>query len=66
MNLTVYILSVVIPYALGARRWVLLLWWLPSAFVLTFLWAYIGKYFLPPKLERCALEPPSIIGLGLK
>jgi hypothetical protein len=31
--------------------------------ILTFLWAYAGKYLLPPKLLLCADEYPSILGL---
>src|SRR5580698_7817637 len=51
MNYVVYLLSFLIPYALGVRSWFLLLSWLPSIWVLAGIWAYVGKYFLPPKLE---------------
>ena len=64
MNWTIYVLSFVIPYLLGARYWWLLIWWLPCIWVLAFVWAYVGKYFIPPRLEACVFDPPSILGIG--
>ena len=62
---TVAILALLLPYLLGARSWLLLaLLWCPSMFVLIFLWAYAGKYWLPPKLVRSVVDRPSILGLG--
>jgi hypothetical protein len=41
-----------------------LILYVPGIAVLIFLWAYVGKYWLPPKLVRSAVEPSSILGLG--
>jgi hypothetical protein len=58
-------LGLLILYLLGVRGWVILvLCWVPLAMVLMGLWMYIGIYFLPPRLERDVLEPPSVLGLG--
>jgi predicted RNA-binding Zn-ribbon protein involved in translation (DUF1610 family) len=65
MTWTVAILALLIPYLLGIRSWlVLALLWCPSMFILFFLWAYAGKYLLPPKLVRSVVDRPSILGLG--
>src|SRR6266568_8720906 len=66
MNWTVYLLGFVIPYLIGVRSWFLLLAWIPSIWVLAGLWAYVGIYFLPPRLSGGRSEPkyPSILGLG--
>ena len=48
----------------GLNYWLVLMCWVPFAALLMGLWVYVGKYFLPPRLERSALEPPSVLGLG--
>jgi len=58
--------GLLLAYLAGARYWFLLLCWTPSTMLVLFTWMYIGKYFLPPPLARCVLEPPSILGLGPK
>lgn len=60
------ILGLLIPYLLGAKSWFLLLWWVPCALAVLFVLAWTGMPFLPPKLERAVLEPPSVLGLGPK
>ncbi len=57
-------LGLVIAYTLGGKLWPVLLLWLASTVMIVFWWAYIGKYFLPPKLSRCVDEYPSVLGLG--
>jgi len=66
MNWVIYLLALIIPYLIGVKSWFLLLTWLPSIGVLAALWAYVGKYFLPPKLTSVRSESkyPSILGLG--
>ncbi|SRR5208337_191168 len=59
-------LGFVISFGLGVRWWVSLLMWIPWSMTVFFLWAYVGKYALPPKLEKCAIENPSILLLGPK
>ncbi len=63
MNWTVAIISALVPYLLGAKFWLILLLWLPSTMILSFLWAYIGKYWLPPRLVR-TVEDSVTLGLG--
>jgi hypothetical protein len=65
-QLLAWALGLLIPYLVGARPWFLLLAWGPCTMALMFLWPFIGMPFLPPKLERCAMEPPSVLGLGPK
>jgi hypothetical protein len=67
MNWVIYLLALIIPYLIGVKSWFLLLTWLPSIGVLAALWAYVGKYFLPPGLTsvRSESEYPSILVLGL-
>ena len=57
-------LGLLIPYLIGARGWLLVLFCVPCTAVVGFLWAYAGKYLLPPKLVR-ALESDRFQGLGL-
>jgi hypothetical protein len=66
MELTSWILGLLIPYLFGVRSWFVLLCWIPCTMAALFIWAWAGKYFLPPKLERCVFEPPSVLGLGPK
>jgi|ERR1700687_856329 len=61
-----WILGFVIPYVLGVRSWVLLLIWVPCSMTIVAIWAYAGKYALPPRLEKCVIDHPSILGLGPK
>jgi hypothetical protein len=64
MSWAIWVLTLLALYAFGIRWWVLLLCWLPLSALLVGLWAYAGKYCLPPRLERCEVELPSILGLG--
>ena len=64
MTWTVAILSLLIPYLLGAKYWLVLLLWVPLMAIMSFLWAYIGKYWLPPRLVRSVVESTSTLGLG--
>jgi hypothetical protein len=64
MNWTIYLLGIVLPYTLGVKSWYLILSWVPTVWMLAAVWAYVGKYLLPPQLDRCVLKPPSILGLG--
>lgn len=66
MEATCWLLGLLIPYIAGARFLFILLWWVPCALTVLFMWALAGRYFLPPKLERCVFEPPSVLGLGPK
>ena len=64
MTWTGAIASLLIPYLLGAKYWLVLLLWVPIMSVLFFLWAYMGKYWLPPTLVRSVVESTSTLGLG--
>jgi len=64
MRVASWSVGLVIPYIFGGRLWFLLLYWIPCSMAVLFLWAYAGKYLLPPKLLRCVAEYPSILGLG--
>ena len=64
IQLITWPLTLLSLYLFGLRNWWILLCWVPLAMVLMFLWAYIGKYFFPPRLQRNVLEPPSVLGLG--
>ena len=59
-----WILGLVIPFILGVRSWILLLTWVPCSMTVIAIWAYAGKYALPPKLEKCAIDLPSTLHLG--
>jgi len=61
-----WLLGLVVPYAVGARSWVLLLVWIPCTMIVFSVWGYTGKYLVPPRLQTCASQPPSILGLGPK
>jgi uncharacterized paraquat-inducible protein A len=53
MRVFSWVAGLLIPYAFGVRFWLwLLVLWLPCVFVLIFLWAYVGKYLVPPRLEK--------------
>jgi len=56
------VVSLLLTRILGVTYWVALLCWLPCTFVVAFLWAYIGIYFWPPRLE-CAIKRGSVFGL---
>src|SRR5215470_13684125 len=47
-----WLAGLLIPYLLGVRSWLLLVLWIPCSWVIGFLWMYIGKYLLPPSLEK--------------
>jgi RHS repeat-associated protein len=64
MTWTVAVASLAIPYLLGATYWLVVLLWIPDMAVLFFLWAYVGKYWFPPKLVRSVVESTSTLGLG--
>lgn len=64
MTWSIGIVSALAPYLLGAKFWLILVLWLPIAIVLSFLWAYIGKYILPPRLVRSGEDDPVTLGLG--
>jgi predicted RNA-binding Zn-ribbon protein involved in translation (DUF1610 family) len=59
-------LGALVPYALGVRSWLLLLAWAPCSMVLFGVWGYVGKYFVPPRLQSTRVNPPSVLGLGPK
>jgi hypothetical protein len=42
-----------------------MLWRILFTAILTFLWGYVFKYWLPPKLVRCVPDPSHFRGLGL-
>jgi hypothetical protein len=66
MKIGSWSLGLLISYTLGRDRlWLVMLFWIVSTAILTFLWAYAGKYLLPPKLEKCIPGPASFHGLGL-
>jgi hypothetical protein len=50
---------------LGLELWVVLLCGLPLSLFLGGAWAYIGKYWIPPRLERAVSYPSGVQGLGL-
>lgn len=60
----VAIVSLMIPFLFGAKYWLVALLWVPNMSVLSFLWGYMGKYWLPPKLVRSEVDHTSILGLG--
>lgn len=49
--------SLVVLYAIGLRWWVILLGWIPASMLVISIWAYAGKYLLPPKLQRSTSDP---------
>jgi hypothetical protein len=57
--------GMLIAYLIGARGWWLLLWCIVFTLVVAFLWAYIGKYLIPPRLSRVGPESNDIQRLGL-
>jgi hypothetical protein len=61
-----YFFGFLIPYLLGARPlWVFMVCAILSTAIVSFLWAYVIKYFVPPKLARCEDGyPSSTLGLG--
>lgn len=42
-----------------------MLWWILFTFVLTSVWFYVAKYWLPPKLVRCVPDQTHFQGLSL-
>jgi len=66
MTWTAAAVALLILYLCGVGYWLALLLYVPCIAVLTFLWAYIGKYFWPPKLVRSVVDIPSVLGLGPK
>ncbi len=66
MRIASWSLGLLIAYILGQDRlWLVMLFWILCSAILTFLWAYAGKYLLPPKLEKCIPDPAPFQGLGL-
>jgi hypothetical protein len=59
-----WILGILLPFGLGVRSWFLLICWVPCTMALFFIWMWTGKYLIPPRLQSCVFEPPSILGLG--
>jgi hypothetical protein len=65
MRLAGYSLGLLIAYILGQDRlWLVLLFWILCTGILVGLWAYAGKYLLPPTLEKCT-DPAHFHGLDL-
>src|SRR5881409_2484148 len=66
MRIASYSLGLLIAYALGQDKlWRVLLFWALCNSILMFPWAYVGKYWFPPKLEKCTPDPAHFQGLGL-
>lgn len=66
LRITSWTLALFIAYILGRDTfWLVMLWWILFTAILTFLWGYVFKYWLPPKLVRCVLDPSHYQGLGL-
>ncbi len=63
MYLAAWFLGIAIPFLLGQRGWFLFLLWIPCTWIAIFLWAYIGKYLIPPRLVSNRLDPPSTLHL---
>src|SRR5579864_6339584 len=57
--------SAVVLYLLGLRLWLVFVCWLPAAMVGIFLWAYAGKYLVPPKLQRVTPDSQDLLQLGI-
>src|SRR6266850_4329689 len=45
-------------WVLGQKLWVVLVWGLPLSLFLGGAWAYVGKYWIPPQLERISSSSP--------
>ncbi|HLX74790.1 MAG TPA: hypothetical protein VKR26_08640, partial [Terriglobales bacterium] len=60
--------GIVLPYAVTFKVWVALVCWIPTAFmvgiVVAFLWSYAGKYIFPPRLQLYVppQEQTSVLG----
>jgi hypothetical protein len=66
LRITCWILALFIAYILGRDTfWLVMLWWILFTCILTWLWAYLVKYWLPPNLVRCVPDPSRFQGLGL-
>ncbi len=66
LRITSWALALLIGYILGRNTlWLVMLFWILFTSILTFLWAYIFKYWLPPKLVRCVPDRTHFQGLGL-
>ena len=70
LDLASWLLGLLVPYLIGVRSWFLLLFWIPCAMEVSFIWVLVGMRFLPPRLEprseHSVFKPPSILGLGPK
>ena len=59
-------IALLIGFILGRPTlWLILLWWVLFTFIVSSLCVYIVKYWLPPRLVRCASDPDHLQGLGL-
>ena len=66
MRLASYSLGLLIAYILGQDNiWLVMLFWILCTGIIAGLWAYVGKYWFPPKLEKCSSDPAHFQGLGL-
>jgi uncharacterized paraquat-inducible protein A len=66
LRITSWTFALLIAYVLGRDTfWLVLLLWILFTVILTFLWAYVFKYWLPPKLVCCAPDPKHFQGIDL-
>ena len=54
-----------VMWFLGIRLWIVLICWIPFAAFIVGFWTYMGKYLVPPKLEKCKADAGSFQDLGL-
>lgn len=51
-----------VAYVIFSKWWLTLALWIPFTWCIgggmTFIWVYVGKYFFPPKLEKCVTKSP--------
>jgi uncharacterized paraquat-inducible protein A len=66
LRIASWAVALLVAYILGRDTfWLVMLYWVLFTAILTFLWAYVLKYWLPPKLVRCVSDSSHFQGLGL-